>query len=154
MRNVACHDTQKLRRLFNASHGDGWIEIVRLCTAKIDAMTMALQLMSTVRVEVRPGWGTTTTTRNEEKRNGLVAVSGSGGGGGGGGGGRREPLDLGLAPTPLMSRLRPNTARVHEWKNKSTNRSRRQWKLSWLPQVREKTETIFFFFFFFFGLFF
>ena len=96
---------------------------------------MTLQLMSTVRVEVRPGWGGTTMTRNDEQRNGLGAAYG-----GGGGGRDVEPLDLGLAPTPLMSRLRPNTARVHEWKNKSTNRSRRQWKLSWLPQVKRERE--------------
>jgi hypothetical protein len=43
-----------------------------------------------------------------------------------------------LAPNPLMSRLRPNTARVHEWKKRSTNRSRRRWKLSWLPQFTRK----------------
>jgi disulfide bond formation protein DsbB len=31
-------------RLFNAQHGDAWIEVVRLCTAKVDSLTMSLQL--------------------------------------------------------------------------------------------------------------
>ena len=110
MKSVANHDASKLKRLFNAQHGDAWIEVVRLCTAKIDALTLSLQLMSTLNVAVKPGW------------EGKIV----------------EPLDLGVAPNPLMSRLRPNTARVHEWKKRSTNRSRRRWKLSWLPQWTRK----------------
>ena len=83
--------------LFNAQQGDAWIELVRLTTAKIDAFTLNLQLISTIHITVKPGFQ----------------------------GKEIEPLDLGIAPTPLMARLRPNQARVHEWKKRSTNRSQR-----------------------------
>ena len=110
LKSVADHDEDKLRRLFNAQHGDAWIECVRLSTAKIDSLTMSLQLMSTINVTVKPGWE----------------------------GKEVEPLDLGVAPNPVMARLRPNSARVHEWKKRSTNRSRRRWKLSWIPEFARK----------------
>jgi hypothetical protein len=134
LRSVARYNDAKLGRLINSSGGDLWIEVVRLCTAKIDALTLSLQIMAgTKSIAASPYGNGGDGGIDADSVGGLWSAVG----GMTGVGNKPEPLTLGMAPGLVVggrNRLSTNTARTFKWERASRNRSRQRWRLWFWPR--------------------
>ena len=133
LRSVANFDEKKLIRLINSNRGNHWVEVVRLCTAKIDALTLSLQIMSGSKIIVASPYGDEGNSMGGDNFGSLWSAIKSTTGAAT----NPEPLALGMHPGRVVGgyeRMSTNTSRAYIWDRASRHRSRKLWRLWFWPR--------------------